>query len=297
MSCCLALQVRQALASSNVTRFFRLYACAPRLGRCLMDVAVKQLRWKGLNTLVRAHKPGTLPLPFLATTLGFLLSPEEEEEQQEQRQPPRASPGVFRLTRQLAALTVDESGTLLPGCSERSCTGDNATAVTHEEGLQACLEWCKRHGAVFDSEAGKWMRCCAGVDGAASLSSAWGNAQQGPICCVILAHINCTLAEMTNLHVCGTVKAACSFAMLSGMHSTFVCWLLRSSQQTYTTYCWATHTTVPFCHPGRSCGCCADLSTCCLLTKECWQRLFIPEDTTKVAHGDVNLDIRDFLAL
>jgi hypothetical protein len=43
--------------------------------------------------------------------------------------------------------------------------------------------------------------------------------------------------------------------------------------------------------------CCAELSACCLLTKECWQKLFIPADTTKVAHGDVNLDIRDFLAL
>jgi hypothetical protein len=42
---------------------------------------------------------------------------------------------------------------------------------------------------------------------------------------------------------------------------------------------------------------CVDLSTCAVLTKECWSKLFVPEDTTKVAHGDVNLDIRDFLAL
>lgn len=42
---------------------------------------------------------------------------------------------------------------------------------------------------------------------------------------------------------------------------------------------------------------CADLSTCCVVTKDCWNKLFVPVDTSKVAHGDVNLDIRDFLAV
>lgn len=40
----------------------------------------------------------------------------------------------------------------------------------------------------------------------------------------------------------------------------------------------------------------ADLSTAVLVTKECWNKLFVPVDTSKVAHGDANLDIRDFLA-
>jgi hypothetical protein len=153
------LQVRQALASSNVSRFFKLYACAPRLSRCLMDVAVKQLRWRALNTLVRAHKPGTVPLPFLAKALGFVLPPLEEEQQQQAGDAGSGSgAGVFRMTRQLAALTVDEAGKLLPGCSERSCSGENAPSEQLGEAMLACLEWCKRHGAVFDSEAGGWLR-------------------------------------------------------------------------------------------------------------------------------------------
>jgi hypothetical protein len=41
----------------------------------------------------------------------------------------------------------------------------------------------------------------------------------------------------------------------------------------------------------------ADLSAACLVTKECWNKLLVPVDTSKVAHGDANLDIRDFLAV
>lgn len=152
------LQVRQALASSNVARFFKLYACAPRLSRCLMDVAVKQLRWRALNTLVRAHKPGPLPLPFLTKALGFMLPPEDEQQQQVD-EPGSGSGGVLPMTRQLAALTVDEAGRLLPGCSERSCSGDNAALQELPDALAACLEWCKQHGAVFDSEAGGRRSC------------------------------------------------------------------------------------------------------------------------------------------
>eukprot|EP00879_Flechtneria_rotunda_P000971 GHRR01001104.1.p1 GENE.GHRR01001104.1~~GHRR01001104.1.p1 ORF type:complete len:841 (+),score=348.67 GHRR01001104.1:396-2918(+) len=172
-----ALQVRQALASANVSRFFRLYASAPRLGRRLMDEAVRPLRWKALNTLVRAHKPGLLPLTFLAPVLGFV--------QQDNMGLAAGAPA--------AGVTVNDAGQLLPGCAEVSCAGDNGPAAYQQEGLQACLAWCKQHGAMFDDET--------------------------------------------------------------------------------------------------------DLLKCNLATKECWSRLVIPQDTTKVAHGDVNLDIRDFLAL
>lgn len=41
----------------------------------------------------------------------------------------------------------------------------------------------------------------------------------------------------------------------------------------------------------------ADLSNSVLLSKDCWNKLFVPVDTSKVAHGDANLDIRDFLAV
>lgn len=44
------------------------------------------------------------------------------------------------------------------------------------------------------------------------------------------------------------------------------------------------------------CSVAADLSASVLLTKDCWNKLFVPVDTSKVAHGDANLDIRDFLA-
>ena len=40
-----ALQVRQALVSSNYSAFFRLYDAAPALGRALMDLAVPKLRF------------------------------------------------------------------------------------------------------------------------------------------------------------------------------------------------------------------------------------------------------------
>jgi hypothetical protein len=119
-----------------------------------MDVAVKQLRWRALNTLVRAHKPGSVPLPFLTKALGFMLPPEDEQQQQASDSSSGSSGGMFRMTRQLAALTVDEAGQLLPGCSERSCSGENAPREEESDALAACLEWCKQHGAVFDSEAG-----------------------------------------------------------------------------------------------------------------------------------------------
>lgn len=128
-----------------------------------MDLAVKQLRWKALNTLVRAHKPGTIALPFLASTLGFLVPNSQAEaltaaevdipSPTAAQQPDGGSP-TQQLRVQLAALTIDDQGKLLPGCSERSCTGENGPAVDHEQGLLACLEWCQKHGSVFDNEAG-----------------------------------------------------------------------------------------------------------------------------------------------
>eukprot|EP00775_Hariotina_reticulata_P005259 gene5259-5494_t len=185
-----AMQVRAALFTSDASRFFQLYAAAPRLSRRLMDVAVKAVRWQALNTLVRAHKPGPVPLMFLATNLGFLPKPVAHQPGAGGAAAGDASGAVVQ---QLAALTVDERGQLLPGCSERSCLGDHAPAADQQQGLAACLEWAEAHGAVVDQTA--------------------------------------------------------------------------------------------------------DLSSCALVTKECWSKLFVPEDTTKVAHGDVNLDIRDFLAL
>lgn len=56
---------------------------------------------------------------------------------------------------QLGALTVDDAGSLLPGCSEQRCLGDHMPSLAEPEALAACLEWCKRHGAVLDQETGE----------------------------------------------------------------------------------------------------------------------------------------------
>lgn len=154
---CLPLQVRAALFTSDASRFFQLYAAAPRLSRRLMDVAVKAVRWQALNTLVRAHKPGPVPLMFLATNLGFLPKPVGHQPGGSGAAAGDASGAVVQ---QLAALTVDEQGQLLPGCSERSCLGDHAPAADQQQGLAACLEWAEAHGAMLDQTAGEQQCCC-----------------------------------------------------------------------------------------------------------------------------------------
>jgi hypothetical protein len=64
----------------------------------------------------------------------------------------------------------------------------------------------------------------------------------------------------------------------------------HTSSQTH----WSDCPPSPLCPPAAAA---ADLSAACLLTKECWNKLVVPVDTSKVAHGDANLDIRDFLAV
>jgi hypothetical protein len=144
------LQVRQALANGNVLRFFRLYSSAPLLSRRLMDAAVKQLRFKALSALVRTHKPTAILLPFLTRSLGFAAQPQEPA-----APPAAAGADATDIEAQLGALTVDSAGSLLPGCSEQRCVGDHMPSADEAEALVACLEWCKRHGAVFDQEAGR----------------------------------------------------------------------------------------------------------------------------------------------
>lgn len=163
--------MRQALANGNVLRFFALYACAPRLSRRLMDAAVNNLRFKALSALVRTHKPTVILLPFLARALGFLALP---------AQGPAAAAGggdgdedamdvdeAQQVEPQLGALTVDDAGSLLPGCSEQRCLGYHMPSLAEPEALAACLEWCKRHGAVLDQETGeekgrRAKSCCQG---------------------------------------------------------------------------------------------------------------------------------------
>jgi hypothetical protein len=150
------LQVRQALACGNVLRFFSLYATAPRLSRRLMDAGISNLRFKALRALVRTHKPTALPLTFLATSLGFLA--QDQAAAAAAAAGGGASGGCYpegSIDLQLGALTLDGSGALLPGCSEGRCLGECAPCSDTQQGLTACLEWCVKHGAVFDTQSGE----------------------------------------------------------------------------------------------------------------------------------------------
>lgn len=143
--------MRQALACGNVLRFFKLYSAAPLLSRRLMDAGVKQLRYKALCALVRTHKPTALPLPFISTALGFTSTTSTAGGGGSGG----SVSGVGGVDAAGAGVTVDSAGVLLPGCSEQRCVGEYAPAGDVQEGLAACLQWCKRHGAVFDQETGE----------------------------------------------------------------------------------------------------------------------------------------------
>ena len=144
------LQVRAALASGNVMRFFRLYLAAPLLSRRLMDAAVGNLRFKLLCALVRSHRPTAVSLTFLTSSLGFTTP-----EQQEGGGDGSTAAALQQQRVAQGAPTVDASGQLLPGCSVPRCVGDHEPCVEGQQGVEACLEWCKRHGAVFDQEQGE----------------------------------------------------------------------------------------------------------------------------------------------
>lgn len=113
-----------------------------------MDAAVKQLRFKALSALVRTHKPTAILLPFLTRSLGFAAQPQQPDAA-------AAAAEAMDIEVQLGALTVDSAGSLLPGCSEQRCVGDYMPNADEAEALDACLEWCKRHGAAFDQETGE----------------------------------------------------------------------------------------------------------------------------------------------
>lgn len=66
-----ALAVRTAVARYDWVNFFRLYATAPALGRCLMDVYVATARRHAVDAFVRACKP-TVPVLHMAHVLGFV---------------------------------------------------------------------------------------------------------------------------------------------------------------------------------------------------------------------------------
>ncbi|KAL1406740.1 hypothetical protein Q8F55_006144 [Vanrija albida] len=64
-----ALDVHAALATSNYTKFFRLFLDAPNMGAYIMDHFVERERAQALAVMSKAYL--TLPLPYLTTTLAF----------------------------------------------------------------------------------------------------------------------------------------------------------------------------------------------------------------------------------
>jgi hypothetical protein len=123
-----ALKVRSAVASEDYALFFKLYSTAPKLGRALMDLAVPRLRFACLTSCVKAFKP-SLPVDFLARTLGFVATvvvSEKEEEQGKKK---------------------EGKGEPLPGCASTMFEGAHA-AKEVDIGRQECLEWLAECGAV-----------------------------------------------------------------------------------------------------------------------------------------------------
>ncbi|GAA5939711.1 hypothetical protein JCM3775_001606 [Rhodotorula graminis] len=70
-----ALSVRLALSQGNYTKFFRLFASAPKMGAYVMDHFVARERVTALVTMCKAYSQG-LPLSLVRSQLGF-DTPEE----------------------------------------------------------------------------------------------------------------------------------------------------------------------------------------------------------------------------
>lgn len=134
-----ALAARTAAFTSDFPAFFAAYAAAPALGRALLDLIAKKLRWVGLNVLVKAYKT-PLPVSFLATTFGFCPQPA--------RAAPTAGAGSGG-SGQAGANGVPAQP--LPGCKLAVYVGKAAAAASEEEGMQACVAWLQAHGAVVDT--------------------------------------------------------------------------------------------------------------------------------------------------
>ncbi|KAF5831238.1 SAC3/GANP/Nin1/mts3/eIF-3 p25 family-domain-containing protein [Dunaliella salina] len=125
-----ALASRAAAASCNFSAFFRLYVTAPALGRALLDVIAPKLRWAALNMLVKAYKTN-LPVSFVAGVMGFCPQEDGSKSSAEQQ---REEP--------------------LPGCRHTVYVGRAAPAANVEEGVAACVQWLKAHGAVVEEPEG-----------------------------------------------------------------------------------------------------------------------------------------------
>jgi hypothetical protein len=219
-------QVREAVLSHNYAAFFRLYATAPHCGRAILDHLASSMRWAALNAFVRACDP-PVPVPPLAAMLGFVPQPSSQDG------PASEQPGPLP---QVAAGGAGGSGPL-PGCRFSRLEGEAAPAATAEQGVAACADWLREHGAETCEKGEAPRHAIPSRHADKGLSIDMRTAPGGP-------HV--TLGP--------AVSQAARLAL------------------------------------------CASGGELLLECKASRGKLFVPEEPAKVAHGDENLSVTDFLS-
>lgn len=64
-------QVCHAVWSHNYRTFFAIHESSPCMGAFLLDQLVEPMRKFAMTAILRAYRPLSLPLPFVAEQLGF----------------------------------------------------------------------------------------------------------------------------------------------------------------------------------------------------------------------------------
>ena len=149
-----ALRVREAMGAGNKPQFCTLYAGAPNMGRALMDSLLPQVRFSALNMLVKAFAP-TLPLPFVASVLGFMRSEQGSDgalasEANGNDALPGASVPVF--PGRFAVQVCTRCSFAFDMCFWYYSASWKARQV--EERGAECVEWLRAHGVVFAPNTG-----------------------------------------------------------------------------------------------------------------------------------------------
>lgn len=126
-----ALKVRQALVFSRFTTFFHLYACAPNLGRAVMDMCFTRVRFAALETLAEAFKNTKVKVVYVASVLGFLVKPHAEADRQGQQgvQPSPLTQGVHDGEVQHKGRSEGAGSVVLPGCARPAYPGKHPAEV------------------------------------------------------------------------------------------------------------------------------------------------------------------------
>lgn len=161
-----ALQVREAVASSDFAAYFKLYVTAPALGRALMDMALPRVRYSALHVLTRAYQP-SVPVAFVARLLGFVARSCNAASPTEDTLPgcrrpvfvggaaPQVGPALSqgRLPFLLLASMMQ---TLRCRLTHGNCCLNHGIHAqeSEEAGISECGEWLKAHGAVVVDKSG-----------------------------------------------------------------------------------------------------------------------------------------------